>query len=303
MILKRAARAVCPSCRSALSPAASSSADAAVRTSLRLTRTLPAVSSSSSPLPSSSSSFSSSPCTFSDRRRFATARDKVPHWPPSPEPTPYEILDIKRGEPYSKRRFHELVKLYHPDKHDHSTALAHIPYATRVDRYRLIVAAHDLLSDPVKRSLYDTHGVGWTAGRPPSIHDSLRYNDHAWRDRANNPAGNATWEDWERWYERRDGRAPQQPAYMSNGMFATLVVALCMVGAFVQMYRAETNGEKYVEYKARHHGQIAEELRRSNMMTAGMNRDERVENFLKDRENTVYDYTPNRYDDSPRNRN
>src|SRR5690554_4812441 len=32
-------------------------------------------------------------------------------------PSPYEIFNQKKGSPYSKRRFYELVKIYHPDRH------------------------------------------------------------------------------------------------------------------------------------------------------------------------------------------
>src|SRR5690348_6812083 len=30
-------------------------------------------------------------------------------------PSPYEIFNQKKGSPYSKHRFYELVKIYHPD--------------------------------------------------------------------------------------------------------------------------------------------------------------------------------------------
>jgi hypothetical protein len=266
MIPPRPTRSLCVVCRRASSAAVgSSSTSSVIRPRL--------------PLPAPSR------CPSSPRRTYATVNDQsrgTAPWTTSQHPTPYEILGVQRGVPYTKRRFYELVKLYHPDKHDHSPAIAHLPTATRVERYRLIVAANDILSDPAKRRLYDDHGLGWTAGRTPSVHETMRHADQAWRQRANNPAGNATWEDWERWYERRDGKA-QEPMYMSNGTFATLIVALCMIGAFVQMYRADSMGAKYVEYKARHHGAIAEDMRRVSLAAAGRSRDERVDEFLRDR--------------------
>ncbi|KAH0066411.1 hypothetical protein KCU60_g21561, partial [Aureobasidium melanogenum] len=60
--------------------------------------------SAGSPDPSSSSS--------------ASPQNDMP-WPKAPKghthPTPYQILSTTESEPYSKRRFYELVKLYHPD--------------------------------------------------------------------------------------------------------------------------------------------------------------------------------------------
>src|SRR6187402_3852458 len=61
-------------------------------------------------------------------------------------PTPYQIFNQNKGSPYSKRRFYELVKLYHPDRHDHDTISHSLSYATKLERYRLVVAANDILS-------------------------------------------------------------------------------------------------------------------------------------------------------------
>jgi curved DNA-binding protein CbpA len=202
---------------------------------------------------------------------------------------------MSQNAPYTKKRFYELVKLYHPDKHDHSTALDHIPQAVRLERYRLIVAANDLLSDVAKRRLYDNHGLGWTGTRTPTINESVRYQDHLWRDREHSPAGNATWEDWERWHQRRDGK-PTEPLYMSNGVFATLIVALCMIGAFTQMSRAENIGNQYIDQVDRLHTSVAADVQKSAVAAQRRNRDEQVESFLRDRENAAFVFVPSRYD-------
>ena len=60
---------------------------------------------------------------------------------------------------YSKTRFHELVKLYHPDMSPGKSE--DIPRQVKIERYRLIVAAHTILSDPTRRSAYDRFGAGW----------------------------------------------------------------------------------------------------------------------------------------------
>ncbi|KAI5467098.1 hypothetical protein BGZ63DRAFT_334710, partial [Mariannaea sp. PMI_226] len=216
-------------------------------------------------------------------------------WPKKPNPTPYDILSMRRDEPYTKHRFYNLVKLYHPDRHSHSAAIHHLPKATRLERYRLIVAANDLLSDPEKRRLYDTHGIGWTGDRAPTPNESARYAEHVWRDQPGNASRNATWEDWERWYDARDGK-PAESLYMSNGVFATLVVMMCMIGAFAQMSRAEQSGIEYMESTSRSNMAIGQQMERNTLVAAGRSKDERVDNFLRERENVLYAFTPSTYD-------
>ena len=244
-------------------------------------------------------------------RRWAGAQHgtDLPSWPRSASPTPYEILGIAKSAPYTKARFYQLAKLYHPDTHDRGNPDAHpsqqIPHAVRLERYHLIVAAHDLLSDPSKRQLYDVHGTGWsgTTGRPPSPSEAARQADRSWRQQPGNAAHNATWEDWERWYDERDGRAarPRGPdsLHMPNGVFAAIVVMLCMVGALAQKSRADSAGTYYVETRAQQDKQIGGDVMKSTAAMAGHSKDARIETFMRDRENVAYDYTPKKYDDSP----
>jgi hypothetical protein len=87
------------------------------------------------------------PCTASSllKANYATvASSKAPgadHWPhhvhSTKPPTPYQILNTTPSEPYSKARFTELVKIYHPDRCDHPAghACAHLPPTTRLERF------------------------------------------------------------------------------------------------------------------------------------------------------------------------
>jgi hypothetical protein len=202
---------------------------------------------------------------------------------------------MKSDAPYTKHRFYQLVKVYHPDRHSHTPDIDNIPHAIRLERYRLIVAANDLLSDPSKRQLYDVHGLGWTGGKPPTLNETVRSADRAWRHKAGSAAHNATWEDWERWYDARDGRV-RDSMYMSNGLFATLVVVMCMIGAFAQMSRAEQYGADLMEMKAQSNLAIGQQVARRNTIAAGRSKDERVDMFLKDRENLNYAFQPGKYD-------
>ncbi|KAJ4024293.1 J domain-containing protein 1 [Fusarium irregulare] len=243
-------------------------------------------------------------CSIDRHRRYATVNNDqrgsfghndIPEWPKQNYPSPYEIFSMKSDAPYTKHRFYQLVKVYHPDRHSHTPDIDNIPHAIRLERYRLIVAANDLLSDPSKRQLYDVHGVGWTGGKPQTLNETVRNADRAWRHKAGSAANNATWEDWERWYDAREGRVPG-PMYMSNGVFATVVVCMCMIGAFAQMSRAEQYGADLMEMKAQSNLAIGQQVAHRNMIAAGRSKDERVDMFLKDRENLNYAFQPGKYD-------
>ncbi|KAM0347973.1 hypothetical protein ACHAPU_004476 [Fusarium lateritium] len=242
--------------------------------------------------------------SIDQRRRYATVNNdqrgsfghnELPEWPKTTYPSPYEIFSMKSDAPYTKHRFYQLVKVYHPDRHSHASDIDNVPHKIRLERYRLIVAANDLLSDPSKRQLYDIHGVGWTGGRPQTLNETVRNADRAWRHKAGSAAHNATWEDWERWYDARDGRT-RDPLYMSNGVFATVVVCMCMIGAFAQMSRADQYGSDLMEMKAQADLAIGQQVARRNTIAAGRSKDERVDMFLKDRENLTYAYQPGKYD-------
>lgn len=87
---------------------------------------------------------------------------------------------------------------------------------------------------------------------------------------------------------------------MPNSTFAALVVMMCMVGALAQRTRAESMGDKYVEWKAQSNSAIGEEMRRRTSTVAGSTPQERVDVFLRNRENVAYEYVPNKYDSPPR---
>ncbi|KAL2151176.1 hypothetical protein VTH82DRAFT_6274 [Thermothelomyces myriococcoides] len=157
-------------------------------------------------------------------------------WPTSPNPTPYEILGHPRNCPYNKARYFQLAKLYHPDRHHH-TSDDGIPQKTKLERYRLIVAAHEILSNPQKKRLYDLYGFGWDNQTDPRIRH--READRAWRQDPGNPSMNATWEDWEQWHQQRNGSGgKQEEVFTSNIAFMAIVSAFLIIGTWSQMTRA-----------------------------------------------------------------
>lgn len=218
------------------------------------------------------------------------------HWPEKTSvdavPTPYQIFDQKKGSKYSKERFYQLVKIYHPDRHDHAGSDNGISYATKLERYRLVVAANDILSDPVRRGAYDRYGAGWN-GQP----DVLRPQDasehpatwggcggRGWNGGPNGPSQNATWEDWERWYQR-DSEGPQSPRFVSNTAFVVLIVIFAILGGVGQATRVGNYSMSFLEQRDALHSDISKDLMRRRKEAAdGMaSRDERIQSFLRQR--------------------
>ena len=223
------------------------------------------------------------------------------HWPKPRHPrislTPYEILSTKQSATYSKKRFYELAKVYHPDRSGHAdgTCVSGGPSgAVKLERYRLIVTAHELLSDPAKRKAYDTTGAGWNGNPEHGIprYDWGQHNGKQWTgfDRNDSPFRCATWEDWEKWYMR--GKAKQEPVYISNGGFLVLVIAVVFLGGFGQSIRVEDYSNVFQRQVERVHDDASKALRSRKTESMGFgNRDERLQNFLKTRDPTGYGVT------------
>ncbi|ROT38396.1 hypothetical protein SODALDRAFT_332969 [Sodiomyces alkalinus F11] len=281
--------------------------------------------------PSSRLPFSSSGSSSVQRRKYAVInegqtkstdnpRDRcysATFWPSHPNPTPYDIFALDRSTPYTKARFYDLVKLYHPDRHGHTQIHSHshphshphththaqspLSSATRLERYRLVILANDILSDPAKRRAYDACGAGWT-----HHHERDAVRDRTWRHHPDSAAHNATWEDWERWHARRrngeeggDKQQQQQPVFMSNAHFVALVLAAIAVGSALQASRARESATAVLGRREAIESEIGYTLARQKAERSGQGREERIERFLRDRENWAFGFAPRRYDEEP----
>lgn len=176
--------------------------------------------------------------------------------------------------------FYELVKIYHPD-HERHASLDGIPHTAKLERYRLIVAANNILSDPARRRLYDLYGAGW-AGQS-DMQNSYRTADRTWRKEPGNPSMNGTWEDWEKWHNARDGKK-QEPVFMSNGGFVGVVILVMVVGGLAQATRAGSRSAALVDKRDETDSAISKNLRQRHVQSMGLTRRDRVQSFLKQRE-------------------
>lgn len=204
-------------------------------------------------------------------------------------PTPYEIFDQGKSAPYSKKTFYSLVKFYHPDRHAlQARSINPLSHAAKLERYRLVVAANTILSDPAKRRAYDLYGAGWGADAPGDMLSNAgwREMDRAWRSRPGSAAGNATWEDWERWHEQRKGGGGkrQEPLYMTNGMFVVTLAAMVVVGSWGQATRAGSHSVQLIEMRENSSQRISEDMWRRREQQAVLGKEDRIESFLRQRD-------------------
>jgi len=214
-------------------------------------------------------------------------------------PTPYQIFNQKKGSAYSKQRFYELVKIYHPDRHNLSDSIDGLSYQTKVERYRLVIAANDILSDPIKRAAFDTYGAGWN-GSPGVVSPGEAregagtwgsYSGRGWDGGPRGPSQNATWEDWEKWY-RREAGAKQEPTYFSNITFVALIVFFAAIGGLGQVTRVGNYSLSLLEQRDAIHDEMSRELNRRRRESENCsNREERIQNFLKQRDPFGYGIT------------
>jgi curved DNA-binding protein CbpA len=229
-------------------------------------------------------------------------------WPPTPYPTPYQILEMDpHFQKYEKNRFAQLVKLYHPDRAASvDPRCAHVPKAVRLERYHMVITAHDILSNPQKRLAYDRFGAGWASfNMPPAQYASAGYpqrDANGYPSASSDPYGarmNATWEDWEAWRSHNRGQYGSsgsqdgtkegearygEPIYMPHWAFAIVLGIATMTGGLAQHSSAKSIAAKRGVLREDNHINAVREYESLKKSTMGTPRQEALETFAKSRE-------------------
>ncbi|KAJ5094089.1 hypothetical protein N7456_009950 [Penicillium angulare] len=218
----------------------------------------------------------SRPSFIPPTRNYASIPDPPSHehsWPKTPSFTPYEVFNIPRNATYSKTRYYDLVKLYHPDLRSND-----ITPEIRLQRYKIVVAAHEILSDPIKRAAYDKFGTGWSHSvRPDPMAGPFGPDMNIY--------ANGTWEDWERWNNRHNGK---QQHIVDHRTFTRLVILLTLFGGAMQ---ASWIGQLNTGYEERLR-EVSEDSmrflsgRRQSTVSQMPSNDARVQSFLIRRDPT-----------------
>lgn len=190
-------------------------------------------------------------------------------WPLSPSPSPYEIFHLDKTAPQKqvKERYYQLVKLYHPDKLTNPTQL-------ETERFRKIVQANHILSQPAARSAFDQFGIGWSSplhhqeGKRAGSYTGSRFNRYSRRSQ----------EEFHEFYTPTNERR-----YTSNTNFVGFVVFLSTVGAVVQAVRLSRASSEITERSERAHFTAARDLAESRRLARDLGKDERRRLFLAHR--------------------
>lgn len=103
---------------------------------------------------------------------------------------------------------------------------------------------------------------------------------------------NATWEDWEAWYEKfrpePRHRHKQKPVFLSNGAFVSLIALLAALGGVGQATRVEANTKTILQLREERHERASAEFKKVRESARGFTREERVLNFLRMRDPAAY---------------
>ena len=212
-------------------------------------------------------------------------------------PSPYDIFELERNAVYSKHKFYELVKMYHPDMNGNLTCK--LTQVERLERYRLVVQAHEILSDPEKRRAYDACGAGWRASRTATRYtkgytssDGKPYGFGP--DHDSSIFQNATWEDWEKWYRRHEQPTGSKQAYSGTyahpNAFASFVILLAILSGVLQATRAgqfsgslEEKAKAFTEETSRFLSSRANHFEENQIGAEG-----RIKHFLEKRDPSKY---------------
>ncbi|CAG8445408.1 17717_t:CDS:2 [Acaulospora morrowiae] len=175
-------------------------------------------------------------------RYYATTLGSIYKWPPKSFPTPFEIfkLPITATEEEIKRRYYELVKIYHPDRSGDDSPEA-------LEKFRKVVKAYEILSNKNQKEMYLRYGFGWDTT------NSFKYKPRA----SYNYTNSNNWYDNEEFYK---GPFSTTERYMSNPYFAALVITLAIFGAGIQALRLDSSINLIKTAEQRHNALAAHNL-------------------------------------------
>ncbi|SMN20370.1 similar to Saccharomyces cerevisiae YPR061C JID1 Probable Hsp40p co-chaperone [Maudiozyma saulgeensis] len=168
-------------------------------------------------------------------------------WPGMKYPTPYEIFGINSQVSTHltntqlsdlKKKYHKYVKLYHPDISlsrdiaDHAIMGKILTTEEKVNRFKTISQAYDILTNKNKKRLYDLNRSNWSHGRPSTtdLNDIFRSRNFSSDDTSRYwHAG--TWEDMYEFNERNKNNDDDSSRQHKYVIYWAIGMLICIEGS------------------------------------------------------------------------
>lgn len=171
-------------------------------------------------------------------------------WPISQYPTPYEIFGINSqlGNHLSKRelrdlkkKYHKYVKLYHPDLSitrdilDATRKGQILSLDEKINRFKMISQAYDILTNINKKRVYDLNRSNWSHGGPSTmdnlndLYQSRNFNS----DDASMYWHAGTWEEMNEFNKRQQDQNEKDFAQQKYVIYWAIGMLICIEGSVV----------------------------------------------------------------------
>ncbi|KAG0661495.1 J domain-containing protein 1 [Maudiozyma exigua] len=171
-------------------------------------------------------------------------------WPIAQYPTPYEIFGINSqlGNHLSKRelrdlkkKYHKYVKLYHPDLSitrdilDATRKGQILSLDEKINRFKMISQAYDILTNINKKRVYDLNRSNWSHGGPSTmdnlndLYQSRNFNS----DDASMYWHAGTWEEMNEFNRRQQDQNEKDFAQQKYVIYWAIGMLICIEGSVV----------------------------------------------------------------------
>ncbi|KAI1120954.1 hypothetical protein F5Y10DRAFT_257355 [Nemania abortiva] len=229
--------------------------------------------------------------TYKDRTNDQHSEHRLIVWPLAPNFTPYQLLEQDPKAPYDKKRFCQLAMMYHPDRWIHEKYHG-VSKASRIERYRLILTAHRILSDPVKRKAYDRGGLGWdkelvsyVARAEPSFQRTAASSSNS---AARGSGPEVIWENQETYWNPGSSKQQKQ-LFVNNRIFGLILILFVVIMTCIRFIRADHISRQSLRQRDAINAALLADLKRIYKDGHSMTRHERVEKFLNRRMGALID--------------
>lgn len=214
-------------------------------------------------------------------------------WPTSENPSPYEIFGMT-PKTFNKKHLQEryvlLAKLYHPDMDRKGSDLSR---SEKIDRFKRVVEAHDILKDDAKRRAWEIKQWNYETGMPRSrsSHPTPGFSQsYAYNYTANNAPGSGQTSG----FTYPNAEQKFRSGLMENRIFlAKFIVASMIIVLLIELATLNKSSDVHRDLVERvTHEVEVRHLTALNNYHMDQSRDGRIKRFVAHRQATL-DTMPN----------